>query len=142
MNLSKQSAIYKFVDESWMLEEFRTRDNLCPFARIFILGVFMSFVIYTLFILAALSAVAAPFLWFMEPAGIWTLVLVAGTIVDIVGICILLVIADDKYRAARSVGDAVRTASRATGFSALLRLLGGWLKAIHDKTCPELTFVE
>ncbi len=145
MNVNTQSIIYKFMNEGFILCDEHIPDNLCPYMRRFVKGVLLTFLLFFSVVWVALSMLILPFFVLLgqlvEPY--IALTFVAGTLGYIVLFGNLVVYFFKRTatqsalrKATNTAGDVVVRAWDATTDS----LFSQWIKAIHDKVCPTLTF--
>jgi len=136
MNISKQSSIYKFMNESLVLENEFVPTNLCPFMRRFLFGIGMTFFLYWLGILVV-GILVSPLLLFFNGLSI-NLIIVAvfGLIIDVFILAKICLMAFKNSLPARKI----TAAKKAIAETSTVSLFVAWAKAAHDKVCPNIRF--
>lgn len=139
MKLSKNSAIYKFMDESIALSDKPVPANLCPFVRRFILGVLFSAFLATLLVYGLISdvfALVSLYYWYFEPN--WVLSYTYAFLQVLVGVVLLFMWALSKVPADNALWRGATTVAN----SSTVQLGVRWYRAAHDKVCPDMEFTQ
>lgn len=152
MDVKTSGLIYKFQEDS-LFSEASTPYNLCPYMRRFIRLFVGTTLCYTALIIAAVGVVAAPLYaifgssydvlgWYFKIYtslgwGAW-LIVTGGAI-----FWVLNRVFSNKYKSRRAMNRVARTYIKEPVVRAVKRnVFIQWYKAVHDKICPTLHFVD
>lgn len=146
MDVNVNSSIWKFLAYNHVNgSELRIPSNLCPFMRRFFFSVGLVFIAYLVIAALGLGMLFIPlgyllsigvnddilaFFLYVFGLAAYTLVLISGGVFAI----------DTVYNsvATRNINSAIGAAYKVIKKN----IFWQWMSAIHDKICPQLTFVD
>ena len=141
MLVNKKSFIYSFLANG-MVDDRRVPTNLCPYMRRFFFNVLITGLLTFIIGFTLISIVSAPILLiagsllFEDVPNIMQVSFIFGILVDffliLMGIGSSVVYLIKRSGVGYVIDDAAETVYNSVFVS--------WLKALHDKVCPELTF--
>lgn len=142
MKISTNSMFYRFLSENFVTEEWWIPHNLCPFMRKILLGILATAFVYSLITFAVVSLVFFPLgliVGFDMWGELWLPFVTFGGLLWILasGIALIWLFAKAEKRF-----QVVHTASNKVAGLNSVQTSVSWIKAMHDKVCPTITFVE
>jgi len=141
MNINKESAIYRFMDEGMIRENKIMPQNLCAFMRSFVFSIVMTIIIWVLIGWCVFMTVMTPIYLLM---GGWVesfnMFLIFGLIFDMIAIVLLTAYLAQETEIGGKVGKIIIKQGKKAADTSVIKLFASWARAVHDKVCPVLNF--
>ena len=138
MIINTKHPLLRFLTEgiSAKIQDEPIPTNLCPYLRRVLLHVVISGTFGFIGGYLIFCAFLAPFLWFIDLTEGLRVVLILGTIVDIIAVAVGIswLLMKTGYK------DRIEDSSHRVCVVIKNTFFWNWMRMLHDKICPEITF--